>query len=400
MKAKWKAEWGKPVLIAVVCLLLVLGGFLYFMFVHKRQAPEDAKPTAELRPGWILQLTEEQTRRVRVGEVVEREFTQDSRAIGIIDFNQHTTVPVFTPYEGRVGRVLVVAGDDVRAGQVLYTVNVPELAEAAANLVSTAGVLKMSDEALNRAHILYETKSISRRELEEAISEQQTADAEYRAALKTIGLFGLNNRQIREVLEGRKINTEMPVLSPVAGRVIHRAAAPGLLIQPGEEPAPITVSDTTALWMVANIPQSDISLFQVGQAINAAVAAHPGKVFSGTISYVGNSVDPETLRVTVRAEIADKERNLLPRMLAEFRVVHGEPVKSVAVPERAISRDKDGSFIVWVALPQTASQFSRRVVRTGMRRYGYVEILDGLQTGERIAQSEALFLNNLFIDLQ
>ena len=331
---------------------------------------------------------------------MERDFSQDSSAVGIIDFNQDQTVQVFGPYQGRIGKVMVVAGDDVKVGQPLYTVLSPDLAQAAATLVASAGVLKMSNETLKRAKSLYETKSISLKELEQNISDQQTADANYQAALKTMGLFGLTDVQIKQILSGRKIDTETVVVSPVAGRVVSRVAAIGQLVQPGTVPAPITVSDTSKLWMVASVPEGEIARYHVGQTVFLRVQAYPEKTYSGTIFFMSESSDPVTHRIQLRANLTDDAHELRPQMIADFNVVLGDPILSPAVPAKALVREADGTFTVWVTSSNQSTQYIKRTVKVGLMQADYVQILDGLKAGDIVAQSNALFLSNLFINLQ
>jgi len=385
-------KWIALLIIAWVIIKIAFAGYDFWQ--------EVTAPKTELGPNNSLIITPQQVKQVNPGPVMERDFSQDSSAVGIIDFNQDQTVQVFGPYQGRIGKVMVVAGDDVKVGQPLYTVLSPDLAQAAATLVASAGVLKMSNETLKRAKSLYETKSISLKELEQNISDQQTADANYQAALKTMGLFGLTDVQIKQILSGRKIDTETVVVSPVAGRVVSRVAAIGQLVQPGTVPAPITVSDTSKLWMVASVPEGEIARYHVGQTVFLRVQAYPEKTYSGTIFFMSESSDPVTHRIQLRANLTDDAHELRPQMIADFNVVLGDPILSPAVPAKALVREADGTFTVWVTSSNQSTQYIKRTVKVGLMQADYVQILDGLKAGDIVAQSNALFLSNLFINLQ
>ncbi|MDP1098208.1 efflux RND transporter periplasmic adaptor subunit, partial [Klebsiella quasipneumoniae] len=76
------------------------------------------------------------------GRVESRAFQARREAFGMIDFDQDHAVQVFSPYQGRIGRVLARAGDEVRKGQLLYTVQIPDLAQAASTLIAAAGNLQ------------------------------------------------------------------------------------------------------------------------------------------------------------------------------------------------------------------------------------------------------------------
>ena len=128
--------------------------------------------------------------------------------------------------------------------------------------------MKQSNETLKRAKDLFEFKSVSQRELEQNIADQQTAEANFIAAKKSMSLFGFSDAEIEQIVSSRKVDVELNIKSPISGRVISRNASTGQLVQPGVAPAPITVSDTNNLWMVAQVPESEVPLYKLGQNLS------------------------------------------------------------------------------------------------------------------------------------
>ena len=341
-----------------------------------------------------IQITSQQAKEMLVGSVESRDFEQRRNASGIIDFNQDQTVQVFSPYQGRIGKVLVKAGDTATSNQVLYTVLVPDLAQAASALISTSGNLKTVNETLTRARSLYEAQSIALKELQQNTSDQQAAEAAYRAARKTLGLFGLSEQDIDQIESQRKVDTEMSVRSPLNGRITARSATPGQLVQPGTAPAPVSVSNMQKLWMIASVPEAELDAFRVGQKVVVTVQAYPQTIFSGNIVYIGDAADPVTHRIALRAEIADLKHQLRPQMLASFQITLAAPQQSPAVPVNALAREGDGSFSVWVT--DDGLRFKRRTVMVGMTQDGLVQVTKGLAAGEKIARDKALYLSNFY----
>jgi membrane fusion protein, heavy metal efflux system len=231
--------------------------------------------------------------------------------------------------------------------------------------------------------------------LQQNISDQQAAEGNYQAALKVMTLFGLDPKDVASIEEKHRLDTEMPVRSPISGRVTARFAAPGLLVQPGSAPAPVTVSDINRMWMIANVPESELAAYHPGQAVSVTVPAYPDKRFKGEISYISDSVDPNVHRIALRAVIKDPEHLLRQQMLASFEIALGDPTKTVAVPANAVARETDGSFSVWVS--KTPTVFTRRSVQLGMLQGDHVEIVSGLKAGELIARDQALYLSNLYV---
>ena len=342
-----------------------------------------------------IQLTPTQAQEVKPGPVATLSFEQNREALGSIDFNQDRTVQVFAPYQGRISKVFVKAGDAIKEGQPLYTIQIPDLAQAGSTLISSAATLATANTTLKRAKLLYEAEGISLRELQQNTAEQQAAEATNRAARKTLALFGLSEKDIARVESTHQVDTEMAVHSPITGLVTARSAAPGLLVQPGSTTAPVSVSDMSRLWMVANVPESELAAFRVGQQVAVTVPAYPKETFSGQISYIGQAVDVATHRLVVRAEVDDPQRRLRPQMLASFKITLAAPVSGLAVPPNALVRESDGSTSVWVTRDNL--RFTRRTVQTGLNGNGMVQVTAGLAPGDVVAQDKALYLSNLYL---
>ena len=376
--------------LGVIVLALLIWGFVHLLQgLNKKPTPIE-KPSAEN----TVQISVEQAKEIKTGLVASYDFQELREAVGVIDFDKYKTADVFSPYQGRINKVLVEAGNDVKKGQTLYTVLAPDVAQASSALLSAAGIYKQANETLKRARDLYEFKSISQRELEQNISEQQTAEANFVAAKKSMALFGFSDTEIDQVVSARKVDTELSIKSPISGRVITRNAATGQLVQPGVAPAPITVSDTTNLWMVAQVPESEAPFYKIGQSVIVKVQAYRYKLFPGKIVYVADSVDPATRRLTLYAQIRDPERELKPQMLASFNIEITKPEPYPAIPAEAVVRENNGTRVVWSTAD--GKLFKRRVVSIGITQAGLVQVLDGLQAGEMIALNKALFLSNLY----
>jgi cobalt-zinc-cadmium efflux system membrane fusion protein len=253
-------------------------------------------------------------------------------------------------------------------------------------------VLQLTNRNLARLKMLYETRAISQKELEQAASDQQTAEGALRAARDAVRIFGKSDAEIDKMIADRKVDPILVVPSPISGRITARSAAPGLLVQPGNAPAPYTVADISTMWMLANVAESDSPAFGVGQEVKVSVMAFPNRVFEGHITTVSSMVDPTTHRLLVRSEVADPTHELRSGMFANFVIRTGDPVRSPAVPLDGVVREGDGTMTAWVTADRR--RFTKRTVRTGLQRDGYTQILDGIRPGDLVATEGALFLSN------
>ena len=339
-----------------------------------------------------VDLSDSQVASVKVEPVEDREFPVEKEAIGSIDFDEEMAVQVFTPYQGRIIALFASVGDDVKKGQTLFTIDSPDLLQAESTLIAAAGVRELTTRNLARLRELYTTRAISQRDLDQATSDQQTAEGNLRAARDSVRLFGKTDTDIDRIVAERSADPTLVVPSPINGRVTVRNAAPGLFVQPGSAPAPFTVADIETMWMLANVAETDSPAFRIGQQVQVTLNAFPGRLFDGKITTIGASVDPNTRRVLVRSEINDPQHELRAGMFANFVIGTGPPVRSPGVWIDGVVREGDGTMTVWVTADRR--RFVRRTVKIGQQHDGYGQILGGVEVGELVATEGALLLSN------
>ncbi|KPF93030.1 RND transporter [Rhodopseudomonas sp. AAP120] len=324
--------------------------------------------------------------------IEQRSFRVTKDAVGAIAYNENLLVQVFTPYAGRIIETSVNIGDQVTAGTPLFTIDSPDLLQQESNLLATAGVLDLQNRALSRVRQLLKAGGGPQRDVDQATSDQQTAEGNYKAARDAVRIFGKTDAEIDRVIAERRVDSTLVIRSPVDGQVTARNAAPGLYVQPGNAPAPLTLANLSLKWMVANVTEIDAPLFQRGQPVEVRVAAFPEETFRGRITTLGASIDSNSHRRMVRSEIEDPEHLLLPGMLATFSIDVRPPVTSAAMKLDGVVREGDGTMSVWVTRDRHV--FERRTVKTGLVEAGRRQILEGVAAGELAVTSGAIFLSN------
>jgi cobalt-zinc-cadmium efflux system membrane fusion protein len=358
--------------------------------VESTEAPSKAR--AENLPPDSIELSESQLKGVRVETIEMHQFPIEKRAVGSIDFNEDLLTQVFTPYAGRIIGLFAKIGDEVKKGQLLFTIDSPDLLQASSTLISAAAVLQLTTKNLTRLKTLYETRAISQKDLEQAVSDQQTAEGALRAARDAVRIFGKTDAEMDRMIAERKVDPTLVVPSPISGRITARNASPGLYVQSGNPPAPFTVADISTMWMLANVAESDAPAFQVGQEVRVSVLSFPNRTFRGHITTIASMVDPTTRRMLVRSEIEDPKHELRAGMFANYVITTGAPESSLAIPLDGVVREGDGTMTVWVTADRR--RFTKRVVKIGLQHEGYMQILSGVQAGELVATEGALFLSN------
>jgi len=375
--------------------LVVTAGYLLLRAptANAVETPDTAPAATNPEPESV-QLTDSQLKSIQVGTVVARQFAIQKEAVGSIDFNEDLNVQVFSPYQGRILQTFVDIGDPVRKGETLFTIESPDFIAAESNLIGAAATLEQTSSALERARKLYAVQGMNQNDYETAVANQHTAEGAMQAARHAVAIFGKSETEIDHIVATRQVATALVIRSPITGQVTARNAAPGVLAQPGSAPAPYSVADVSTVWMLAEVVEADSPDIKVGQEITAAVSAYPGRVFSGTVTRLGATVDPNSRRVTLRSQIEDPQHLLRPGMYASFVVRTAEPVTAAAVPLNGVVREGDGSMSIWV-MNSDHHRFVRRVVKVGLQQDGYDQILQGVQAGDRVATTGAILLSNI-----
>ena len=341
-----------------------------------------------------VELSASQLNAIKIAPVGTYEFPVEKETVGTISFADDLSVQVFPPYQGKIIKGFVELGDEVKKGQPLYTIDSPDLIQAESTLISSAGSFEMTSRELARVKDLKRSNGgVSDRELEQASSDQQTAEGILKATRDAMHVYGKSDAEIDQIIASRKCDSVLVVHSPISGHITSFNAPPGLLAQPGTAPAPYTVADVSVKWMLASVTENDIALLRIGEPVAVSVMAYPGRTFGGTVSKIYATVDPNTHRATVRSEIRDPKNELRPGMLANFVIRVQKPMETTAIPANGVVREGDGTMTAWVTTDR--HRFSHRVITCGLRKDGQVQILAGLRPGELVVSDGAVFLSNM-----
>jgi membrane fusion protein, heavy metal efflux system len=337
-----------------------------------------------------VELTASQLNSIKIEPVGTYAFPVDKETVGNISFADEQSVQVFPAYQGTIIKAFAELGAQVEKDQPLYTIKSPDLIQAESTLIGAAAAFELTNKELERVKGL---PGIAQREFEQATSNQQTADGALKAARDAVLVFGKTDEEIDQMIASRKTDPALVVRSPIAGRITSYNAPPGLMVQPGSPPAPYTVAVLSVKWMLADVIESDIALFHLGQPVQVKVMTYPDRVFKGKVSKIYPMVDPNTHRETIRSEIEDPNDELRPGMLANFVIRVEGPRAGVAIPANGVVREPDGTMTAWVTTDRR--HFEQKAIKTGLRQDDRVQILNGLRRGDLVVTDGAVFLSSM-----
>jgi cobalt-zinc-cadmium efflux system membrane fusion protein len=337
-----------------------------------------------------LRLTAAQRATLEVVPVATLSFRTERTAEGRIALNGDTTTQVFSPYSGRVVRVLAALGARVQAGTPLLAIEASEFVQGASDLRNAVSQLKLARLNEQRKRGAYDAKGGSLADWQQAQADLAAAETTLQAARDRLRILGRTPAEIDTLAASGAREPVAYVTAPIAGVVTDRQVGPGQYIQAGSTTPVYTIGDLSTVWLVADVREDDAPAIERGQQVEVHVLALPGKVFEATVTELGATVDPITHRVPVRARLANTDGKLKPEMFASFSIVTSPAVSSTAVPEEAVVREGDEAR-VWIV--EDGNGLSLRQIRIGRVSGGMVEVLEGLRPGEQVVTRGSVFID-------
>lgn len=334
----------------------------------------------------LFTIAPDQMSHVQVVTIEPGRLTRTLRLTGSVAFNAFKTTPVITQVGGPVGRILVVPGQFVRAGQPLLEVSSPDYSLLLASYVKARDTLRVATENYQRARDLYAHHAIAQRDLLQAESDQIQAQADMNAAIQGMKVLGISDPDA--LAKQPTAFSQIPLLAPIGGEVVERLVSPGQVLQAGSTQA-FTISDTSTVWVLADIYQADLSYIHMGDRVTVQTDAYP-TTFQGRISYISPALDPNTRTLQARIVVDNPDDKLKKDMYVSVSVTAGVIPNAIDVPDAAILRNDENEPFVYIE--SAPGSFGRRQVQIGQSAAGKTEILSGLTPGEKVVADGSLFL--------
>ena len=392
--------------IAVVLMAAVLGVGVFAasrMFVDRARSLETPSPGPKADPSRFTP-TPAQWANLSFDQVAERTFRAEHITEGKIAIDEDISTPIFSPYAGRVVKLLVKPSDQVERGQPLFVIEATDtvqglndFATALSTLDTTRSKLKLAEIVEKRQNDLYAGKAVplkdwqqAQADLTSAQNDTHAAETAVEAARNRLRILGRSEEQIETFQKTRQISAETPIPSPIAGLVVQRKVGPGQFINSGASDPAYVIGDLSTVWLTAFVRESEAADVRLGQDIAFTVLALPGRSFKARIDYVAAAIDPTTRRLLVRATIDNKDDLFKPEMFANVTIFSGDDHPSVGVPKQALIYE--GEHVrLWVASDDKSLEL--REVQTGLSNGNLVEVRSGLKAGEKVVTKGSLFID-------
>ena len=339
-----------------------------------------------------------------VEPVSQQVFRAEHVTEGKIAINEDSSTPIFSPYAGRVIKLLVKPSDVVERGQPLFIVEATDTVQGLNDFISALSAVNKARSTLNlaeivekRANDLYAGKAVplkdwqqSQADLTTAQNDMRSAETALEAAHNRLRILGRSEEQIATFQQTRQISADTPIHSPIAGTVVQRKIGPGQFISSGATDPVFVIGDLSTVWLTAFVRETEAAGVAAGQDIAFSLLAMPGTQFKARIDYVAAAIDPTTRRLLVRATIDNKDGLFKPEMFANVTIYSGGDRPGVGVPKQALIYEGERVHL-WVAHDDKSIEL--RQIRTGLINGDLVEVVSDLKPGEKIVTRGSLFID-------
>ena len=299
---------------------------------------------------------------------------------GRLGWDEDRTARIYAPFAGRIERLRASIGDRVRRGQPLADVSSGDIGQAQADLHKAEADISVTRAAAERARELAEGGVIAGKDLMQAQADLARSTAERQRARAKLAQYGVASTAITQTFN---------LAAPMDGIVVDRNANPKAEVRSDIQGPPLFVlSDPTSLWATLDVGEAQLALFKPGQAVELRAAAWPDEVFTGTISTIGEAVDPTTRMVKVRLRVPNAERQLKAEMFVSATVKQAAALPFV--PADAVFTRGDQSFAFVQGAP---GKYERRAVSVRSAGPQAWLVLKGLMVGERVVVGGGLYLD-------
>lgn len=383
----------RPLLIASLFIAAICGGCT-------KSAPPVTADTSASSPSTSASPSA-QTSGIEVEIVTPQAIEGAIVATGKILVTEDRTASIGPVHEGRIVNLYAGQGSVVKKGQKLADLESADIDQAEADYLkaladyenarrTSAAEVKFNQATYDRTKLLYDKEITARKNLQQAEHDLEVAKAtaansvaSARVAVSNarrhLLILGLKDRAIDALAAKPNLASSVFALNaPISGIVVERNGTIGATV--GSDANLFKIINISSVWIDANVFEKDLERVKRGQVVNVTVPAFPGSTFTGRVILVSSVVDPETRTVKVRTEVSNRDGRLKPDMFANVEIITDVHRTAISIPLSAVLED-DGKSVVFVA---DGNDYKKKEVALGIKSADRVEIIDGLNAGDKV----------------
>lgn len=308
---------------------------------------------------------------VKTEVVKRRSLSREIRTIGRLTYDERLIHHIHTKYGGWIDKLYVdFTGQEVKKNDVLLEIYSPELVTTQEELILA---LKYQETLKDSTF-----PEISR-----------GAKGLVDSTLKRLELFDVPEHQIGALIKNRKVSKTMHIHSPVKGIVVTKNALHGMRVQPGKNL--YMIADLSNIWVIVDIYEYEVPWVKLGQEAEMNLSYFPGKKFKGKVTFINPILDSKSRTLKVRMEFSNPDGELKPEMYANVTLKSVVAREEMVIPEEAVIYAGDKTSVI---VQSPSGTFESRELNLGVKTQGYVQVLQGLEEGEKVVTSSVFLIDS------
>jgi RND family efflux transporter, MFP subunit len=328
-------------------------------------------------------MSDSMMKRCKFYEAKMEDVQNEIRFFGKLEANNNKTAQVFSAVSGMVKSINVGLGDYVKQGQLLATIQSSEVANYEKERRDALSEVAIAERNLRVAKDLFEAKLNSERDLKAAEAELEKAK---------INLAKVN--EIYSIYKFQK-GSIFPVTAPISGFVISKKINSNELLRPDEDEPLFAIANTSEIWAVAYVSESNISYVKENYEAQVTTLAFPDTVYTGHIEKIYNVIDATTKSMKFRVPLDNSDFKLKPDMNCTVSIHYSEDKQMIAIPSSAVIFDKSK---YWVMVFKDRNNIQTRQVEIYRQLGDKTYILSGLNENETVISENGLLIYDALND--
>jgi len=309
---------------------------------------------------------------------------------GRLMWDDDVTVKVFTPFGGRVTKILTEVGRTVAQGEPLATIASSDYGQAQADARKAASDFVLAERSLNRSQELFAHGAAAQKDVQSAQADFERAQSEKQRTAARLALYGGNTNTIGDFYQ---------LQSPLQGTVVEKNINPGQEVRADQMLAnapqlfsPLfVITDPSRLWVQLDATEQDAPRLRCGQPILIHSRARPGEVFEGKIEVISDFLDPSTRTIKVRGSVDNSRRFLKGEMFVNVELPPNEQPGLDVSPKAVFLKGEKH----YVFLEEELGRYARRQIKIGPEHEGKILVIDGIEPGQRVVADGCLLLDRM-----
>lgn len=384
--------------IRSLSILVLVGSLAYFGYTKFFGSGKKTEALTEDKSKFVISQEIQKNHPFSVVYLEEKALEEELQLPGTVSYDMNSVAKVGSRVSGRIVQVFVKEGEHVKKSTALASIQSVELGTTEANYLKARARLEALKVQADRAKDLYERKVTSAKEYEMSLMDYKSVKAEMETSRNALENLGLNEVEIANLEAGKYNSKNLYIRTPISGTVTEREAIIGQAVNARDNL--FTVADLSVLWINLEVYEKDLASIRMGNEAKVIPIGSKDDSLKAVVSHVGDVIDPIKKTAEIRLEVRNSKGRLRPGQSVTATVVGAMVESSVnkakVIPADCIHKIEGENFIF---VRNSDGSFSAKKIGVGKTYDNWVEITNGVESGEAIVEEGSFVLKSEYLKL-